>query len=173
MQHDTNTSPSLDKVENAATARQPPLPWANRSNAAAGSETLKQWLARRASTPRPWAKSGGLPSTPVSAVPSRKNESGPGLHPSDEGALESIVADTRPLAGICTDRDQLRAFVVALKGGTDVPVCWQLLAEGRFTVREVPVAWRHVNQSRVSPLRDATRMAVDLVRMRLTMARRR
>lgn len=44
-----------------------------------------------------------------------------------------------------------------------------LLAQGRFRVKEVPVAWRHVAQSRVSPLRDATRMALDLARMRWQM----
>lgn len=47
-----------------------------------------------------------------------------------------------------------------------------LLARGRFTVAEVPVAWRHVGESKVSPVRDALRMAVDVLRMRLRMAMR-
>jgi dolichyl-phosphate beta-glucosyltransferase len=49
-----------------------------------------------------------------------------------------------------------------------------LLARGRFRVVEVPVAWRHVAESKLSPFRDAARMAWDLVglRLRLAMARR-
>jgi dolichyl-phosphate beta-glucosyltransferase len=35
-----------------------------------------------------------------------------------------------------------------------------------FRVREVPVAWSHVPESKVSPTRDATRMLVDLLRLR-------
>ena len=48
-----------------------------------------------------------------------------------------------------------------------------LLARGRFRVAEVPVRWRHVEESKVSVLRDATRMAYDVVRMRVRLARRR
>ncbi len=48
-----------------------------------------------------------------------------------------------------------------------------LLAEGRFRITEVPVEWRHVEQSKISPVRDAARMAFDLVRMRAQIARRR
>lgn len=48
-----------------------------------------------------------------------------------------------------------------------------LLARGRFKVVEVPVAWRHVAESRVSPLRDASRMAWDLARLRLEIALRK
>lgn len=48
-----------------------------------------------------------------------------------------------------------------------------LLARGRFRVVEVPVAWRHVAESRVSPLRDASRMAWDLARLRLDIALRK
>src|SRR5207247_626656 len=47
-----------------------------------------------------------------------------------------------------------------------------LLARGRFRVVEVPVAWRHVDQSKVSPVRDAARMAWDLVKLRLDVALR-
>jgi dolichyl-phosphate beta-glucosyltransferase len=48
-----------------------------------------------------------------------------------------------------------------------------LLARGRFQVAEVPVRWRHVEQSKISPLRDASRMAYDLVKLRLDVRRRR
>lgn len=36
-----------------------------------------------------------------------------------------------------------------------------------YRIAEVPIAWRHVEQSKVSPLRDASRMAWDLLRLRL------
>jgi dolichyl-phosphate beta-glucosyltransferase len=45
-----------------------------------------------------------------------------------------------------------------------------LLCRGRFRVREVPVAWRHVPGSTVSPLRDAAPMALDLLGLRLGVA---
>jgi dolichyl-phosphate beta-glucosyltransferase len=48
-----------------------------------------------------------------------------------------------------------------------------LLARGRFKVVEVPVMWRHVAESRVSPLRDASRMAWDLARVRVELALRK
>ncbi|MEI8257194.1 MAG: dolichyl-phosphate beta-glucosyltransferase [Deltaproteobacteria bacterium] len=50
-----------------------------------------------------------------------------------------------------------------------------MLAEGRFNVREVPIEWHHVEESKVSPVRDSTRTAIDLLRMRarLVMRRRR
>jgi dolichyl-phosphate beta-glucosyltransferase len=40
-----------------------------------------------------------------------------------------------------------------------------LLAKGRYKVTEVPVVWRHVEQSKVSPGRDAMRMLWDVVKM--------
>jgi glycosyltransferase involved in cell wall biosynthesis len=40
-----------------------------------------------------------------------------------------------------------------------------LLARGRYRVDEVPVRWRHVEESRVSPFVDAPAMARDLVRL--------
>jgi dolichyl-phosphate beta-glucosyltransferase len=46
----------------------------------------------------------------------------------------------------------------------DVEVLW--LARGRYRVVEVPVVWRHVEQSKVSPGRDAMRMLVDILRLR-------
>jgi dolichyl-phosphate beta-glucosyltransferase len=45
-----------------------------------------------------------------------------------------------------------------------------LRAQGRFRIAEVPVEWRHVEQSKISPVRDAARMALDLVRMRIEVA---
>jgi dolichyl-phosphate beta-glucosyltransferase len=42
-----------------------------------------------------------------------------------------------------------------------------LLARGRFSVAEVPVAWKHVAESKVSPVRDAVSMAVDLLALRV------
>lgn len=41
------------------------------------------------------------------------------------------------------------------------------LAEGRYQVAEIPVVWRHVEESRVSPLVDAPRMLFDLVKLAL------
>ena len=46
----------------------------------------------------------------------------------------------------------------------DVEVLW--LARGRYRVAEVPVIWRHVEESKVSPGSDAARMFLDLVRIR-------
>ena len=47
-----------------------------------------------------------------------------------------------------------------------------LLARGRFRVAERAVTWRHVEQSSVRPVADAARMAWDLLRLRLDVARR-
>jgi dolichyl-phosphate beta-glucosyltransferase len=38
-----------------------------------------------------------------------------------------------------------------------------LRARDRFRVAQIPVAWRHVERSTVSPFRDASRMALDLL----------
>jgi dolichyl-phosphate beta-glucosyltransferase len=46
------------------------------------------------------------------------------------------------------------------------------LARSRFRVAEVPVIWRHVEESKVSPGTDAARMFLDLVRLRLRHLRR-
>lgn len=46
----------------------------------------------------------------------------------------------------------------------DVEILW--LARGRYRVAEVPVVWRHVEESKVSPGSDAARMFVDLIRIR-------
>jgi dolichyl-phosphate beta-glucosyltransferase len=46
----------------------------------------------------------------------------------------------------------------------DVELLW--LARGRYRVAEVPVVWRHVEESKVSPGSDAARMFLDLLRIR-------
>jgi dolichyl-phosphate beta-glucosyltransferase len=48
-----------------------------------------------------------------------------------------------------------------------------LLARGRFRVVELPVMWRHVEQSKVSPVRDGARTAWDLLLLRMRVAWRR
>lgn len=45
------------------------------------------------------------------------------------------------------------------------------LARGRYQVAEVPVAWRHVEGSRVTLGRDVMRAARDLVSIRLRRSR--
>jgi dolichyl-phosphate beta-glucosyltransferase len=52
----------------------------------------------------------------------------------------------------------------------DVEVLW--LARGRYRIAEVPVVWRHVEESKVSPGSDALRMFVDVVKLRLRHGRR-
>lgn len=41
-----------------------------------------------------------------------------------------------------------------------------LLAKSRYHVVEVPVTWRHVEQSKVSPGRDAARMLWDILKLK-------
>jgi dolichyl-phosphate beta-glucosyltransferase len=53
----------------------------------------------------------------------------------------------------------------------DVEILW--LARGRFRIAEVPVVWRHVEESKVSPGTDALRMFADVVKLRFTHGRRR
>lgn len=48
-----------------------------------------------------------------------------------------------------------------------------VLARGRYRVAEVPVVWRHIDESKVSPGSDAARMFLDLWRIRTRHARRR
>lgn len=52
----------------------------------------------------------------------------------------------------------------------DVEVLW--LARGRYRIAEVPVVWRHVEESKVSPGSDAARMFLDLLRIRWLHRRR-
>jgi dolichyl-phosphate beta-glucosyltransferase len=47
----------------------------------------------------------------------------------------------------------------------DVEILWLARARGH-RIDEVPIAWRHVDESKVSPGRDAARMLVDLARIR-------
>lgn len=46
----------------------------------------------------------------------------------------------------------------------DVEVLW--LARPRYQIAEVPVVWRHVEQSKVSPGIDAARMFADVIKLR-------
>jgi dolichyl-phosphate beta-glucosyltransferase len=47
----------------------------------------------------------------------------------------------------------------------DVEVLW--LARGRYRIAEVPVVWRHVGDSKVSPGIDAARMLADIIKLRM------
>jgi dolichyl-phosphate beta-glucosyltransferase len=47
----------------------------------------------------------------------------------------------------------------------DVEILW--LAHRQYRIAEIPVVWRHIEESKVSPGHDAARMFVDLVRIRL------
>jgi dolichyl-phosphate beta-glucosyltransferase len=51
----------------------------------------------------------------------------------------------------------------------DVEILW--LARGRYRVAEVPVVWRHVEESKVSPGRDAMKMLLDVVKLRIQLWR--
>jgi dolichyl-phosphate beta-glucosyltransferase len=48
-----------------------------------------------------------------------------------------------------------------------------LLAQGRYRVAEVPVTWRHVEESKVSPGGDAAQMFLDVLRLKWRHRRRR
>ncbi len=52
----------------------------------------------------------------------------------------------------------------------DVEVLW--LAKKNYKIAEVPVVWRHIEESKVSPGIDAARMFLDLFRLRLRNLRR-
>jgi dolichyl-phosphate beta-glucosyltransferase len=58
-----------------------------------------------------------------------------------------------------------RLFGEATVDGFAFDVEILLLARGRYKVTEVPVVWRHVEQSKVSPGRDAARMLWDVMKM--------
>lgn len=47
----------------------------------------------------------------------------------------------------------------------DVEVLW--LGQKHYRIAEVPVIWRHIEESKVSPGIDAARMFVDILRLRL------
>jgi dolichyl-phosphate beta-glucosyltransferase len=47
-----------------------------------------------------------------------------------------------------------------------------LLARERHRIAEVPVVWRHVEQSKVSPGRDAARMFMDVLKLKLKRRKR-
>lgn len=47
-----------------------------------------------------------------------------------------------------------------------------LLAKARYKIAEVPIVWRHVEESKVSPGIDAARMLVDVVKLRVKWIRK-
>ena len=53
----------------------------------------------------------------------------------------------------------------------DVELLW--LARDRYRIDEVPVVWRHVDQSKVSPGVDAIRMFLDVLKIRRLHRRRK
>jgi dolichyl-phosphate beta-glucosyltransferase len=56
-------------------------------------------------------------------------------------------------------------FAAASVDGFAFDVEILLLARSRYRVAEVPVVWRHVEPSKVSPGRDAARMLVDVLKL--------
>ncbi|HVQ76726.1 MAG TPA: dolichyl-phosphate beta-glucosyltransferase [Candidatus Binatia bacterium] len=56
-------------------------------------------------------------------------------------------------------------FAAASVDGFAFDVEILLLARPRYRVAEVPVVWRHVEESKVSPWRDAARMLADVVKL--------
>jgi dolichyl-phosphate beta-glucosyltransferase len=67
-------------------------------------------------------------------------------------------------AQICFAKQKIERFAF------DVELLWIARLEG-FDVREVPVRWRHVSQSRVNPLIDSLKMARDALMIRRMHAR--
>jgi dolichyl-phosphate beta-glucosyltransferase len=66
----------------------------------------------------------------------------------------------REAARLCFDQQRLERFAF------DAELLWIARREG-LKVVESPVRWRHVEESRVSPLVDSFKMFCDLVRIRL------
>jgi dolichyl-phosphate beta-glucosyltransferase len=77
------------------------------------------------------------------------------------------IADTQCGFKLFTRQAAHDLFGRALLDGFafDVEILW--LARGRYRIAEVPVTWRHVAESKVSPGSDAARMFLDLARIRL------
>jgi len=63
-------------------------------------------------------------------------------------------------ARICFSRQKLDGFAF------DVELLWVARLQG-LEVRETPVRWRHVEESRVDPVRDSLRMLRDALKVRL------
>jgi dolichyl-phosphate beta-glucosyltransferase len=76
------------------------------------------------------------------------------------------IGDTQCGFKLFTRRAAHDLFARALVDGFafDVEILW--LAGGRYRIAEVPVVWRHVEESKVSPASDAARMFIDLLRIR-------
>lgn len=54
----------------------------------------------------------------------------------------------------------------AYLGAWDVEVLY-LARKLRYTVKQVPVTWVHVKTTRISPLRDSVKMALDVIKVRI------
>jgi dolichyl-phosphate beta-glucosyltransferase len=54
----------------------------------------------------------------------------------------------------------------AFTGAMDVELLFLARKKG-FTIKEVPVKWKHVKSQRVAPVKDSVRMFVDVLRIRL------
>jgi dolichyl-phosphate beta-glucosyltransferase len=80
----------------------------------------------------------------------------PGIHDSQCGF--KVFTDTAAIA--CFEPLQTPRF------GFDAEVLLRARRRG-WRIAEVPVRWRHVEASRVGPLRDASRMLLDLILLRL------
>jgi dolichyl-phosphate beta-glucosyltransferase len=80
----------------------------------------------------------------------------PGIHDSQCG----LKVFTATAAVTCFEPLRTMRF------GFDAEVLLRARRRG-WEIAEVPVRWHHVDASRVSPGRDAARMLVDLVRLRL------
>jgi dolichyl-phosphate beta-glucosyltransferase len=82
----------------------------------------------------------------------------PGIHDTQCGF--KVFTDTAAQA--CFPRLKTERF------GFDAEVLVRVRGNG-WAIAEVPVHWRHVEESRVHALRDSTRMLYDLLRLRMRM----
>jgi len=55
----------------------------------------------------------------------------------------------------------------AFTGAFDVELLY-LASKEKYPIAEVPVHWKHVHTTRVSPIKDSIRMFIDILRIRLT-----
>lgn len=58
----------------------------------------------------------------------------------------------------------------AFTGAFDVELLFLAIQHG-FTIREIPILWRHAETNRVSPIKDSFRMFRDILRIRLAAMR--
>ena len=55
----------------------------------------------------------------------------------------------------------------AFTGALDVELLY-LAQKSHYRIAEVPVHWQHVQSTRVNPIRDSVRMAIEVIRIKLT-----